>query len=240
TKTHKIVISIVAIVLLLGLYIVFDKKSKNEEVKLVDTPNSQDVSSTTPETSNTTNDTAITVVGGTGNYTIEQVSGTEGAGVPQPVPNLDRKITVYPGAIISAESKAVATEKIQTLQSQLKQNTGDVKAWINLGIYQKMAGDYDGAVLSWKYAGRLSPTNYVSFGNLGNLYAYFLRDNAQAEIYYKQAISKGQTQAYLYIQLAEVYRDIFKDMDRARAIITEGLSKIPNDPSLLHFQTSLE
>ena len=105
---------------------------------------------------------------------------------------------------------------------------------------QKAGGDYQGAIISWKYASRLAPTDFISLANIGNLYAYFLHDNAQAEIYYKQAIAKGQTQAYLYTQLAEIYRDIFQDLDKAKSIIDQGLSKIPNDPSLLQFKESLK
>jgi tetratricopeptide (TPR) repeat protein len=79
----------------------------------------------------------------------------------------------------------------------------------------------------------------VALGNLGNLYAYYIKDNAQAENYYKQAIAKGSTQAYLYVQLGEVYRDVFKDAAKAKATADQGLAKIPNDPSLLQFKATL-
>ena len=236
TKTHKIIISIVVLAILLGAYILIDTKSRkqSEVPNIINEATTTQTSTGTIETS-----TGITNVVGTGNYTIEQVGGTEGKGVPQPVPDLNRKVTVSAGAMVSAEASTFATEKILALQAQLKKDTSDFKAWINLGIYQKMAGDYQGAILSWKYAGRLSPTDYISLGNLGNLYAYFLKDNGQAEVYYNLAIKNGSTQAYLYTQLAEIYRDIFKDLDKARTIVNTGLSKIPNDPNLLQLQASL-
>ncbi len=191
-------------------------------------------------TTTTVSKAGIANVEGTGGYTVEQVPATGDSGVPQPVPDLNRKVTVYNGAVVTVEAKQLATEKILSLQSQLKENPADLKSWINLGIYQKMAGDYQGAVLSWKYASKLSPTDFVSVGDLGNLYAYFLKDNAQAEIYYKLAISNGPTQSYLYIQLAEAYRDVFNDLNKAKAIVEQGLLKIPNDPNLLQFQASLK
>ena len=231
TQTHKIIISAVVIVVLLGIYVVFDRKSKQEtDNKIVETT----------ETATTTVATTDSGTGITGSYKIEQVPINEGKGFPQPVPDLNRELVLSSGAIISPEAMALAVQKIKTLQTMLKSNPANLSAWIDLGIYQKQAGDYTGAILSWKYAGRLSPTDYVSRANLGNLYAYFLKDNSQAEVYYKDAISKGPTQVYLYTQLAEVYRDVFKDLNKARAIVAQGLSKIPNDPSLLQLQASLK
>ena len=230
TKTHKIIISAAVIIVLLGVYITFDRKLKSDiENKTVDTT---EIATTTVTTNLGT--------GITGNYKIEPIPIGEGKGVPQPIPNLNRELVLWNGAIISPEAKTLAVEKIKLLQTTLKNNPANLSAWIDLGIYQKQAGDYEGAILSWKYAGKLSPTDYVSRANLGNLYAYFLKDNAQAEIYYKDAISKGSTQVYLYTQLAEVYRDVFNNLDKARAIVAQGLSKVPNDPNLLQMEASLK
>ncbi len=191
-------------------------------------------------TATTTDGTTVKIQGNTNGYTIEQVPIIEGKTIPQPIPDLNRAVTVSAGAVITAEAKALATQKIIMLQTLLKKEPTNNLNWIDLGIYQKQAGDYDGAVISWKYASRLSPKDFVSPGNLGNLYAYYLHDNAQAEIYYKKAIANGPAQVYLYIQLAEVYRDVFRDLDRARAIVNQGLTKIPNDKSLLEFQANLK
>jgi tetratricopeptide (TPR) repeat protein len=144
------------------------------------------------------------------------------------------------GAKVSTEAIVLATEHIVSLQSRLKKDPSDFPAWLDLGMYQKMAGDYQGTVISWTYAGRLAPTDYISQGNLGNLYAYFLKDNAKAEMYYKKAIANNGVQAYLYVQLAEVYRDLFKDSAKALAIVNQGLVKIPNNGSLLEVKATLQ
>lgn len=235
TKTHKIIISIIAVVILLGIYIAFDRRSKRESSNNVDT--SQTIATSTATTSNSAGQIKTQ---GTGGYKIEQIPISEGKGVPEPLPDLNREPVLYTGAIISPEAKTLAVEKIKSLQTQLKNNPVNLPAWLDLGMYQKQAGDYDGAVLSWKYASKLAITDYISLGNLGNLYAYFIKDNGFAEVYYKEAISRGPTQAYLYTQLAEIYRDIFKDLDKARVLINQGLSKIPNNPSLLQFQEGLK
>ncbi len=230
TKIQKIIISAVVVAILLAIYIAFDRKSN---IKKVDNTETTSVSTSTDSTGNIN-------AQGTGSYTIKQISVDTIDEIPKPIPDLNRVSVSATGAIVLPEVKSAAEQKIKMLQAKLKENPAYIEAWIDLGTYQKMAGDYDGAVISWKYASRLSPTDYISLGNLGNIYAYFLKDNGQAEVYYKQAISKDPKQVYLYIQLAEVYRDVFKDLDKARAIIDQGLSKVPNDQSLVEMKNLLK
>lgn len=222
TKTNKIIISMIVVAILFVAYVVFYDKSKQQN----ETANVDNNISTTTLAAN------VNLQGG--GYKIEQIPINENN-----VPDLNRAVIVFPGAIISPETKALAIEKVKTLQTQLKKDPVDFSTWLGLGIYQKMGGDYVGASLSWQYASKIAETDYISLGNLGNLYAYFIKDNIKSETYYKQAISKSPTQAYLYIQLAEVYRDLFQDLTKARSIVDQGLSKIPNDANLLQLKASL-
>ncbi len=234
TKNQKIIVAVViGLAVLTGAYFVFKSRSKENPTPINDSGLSEATTTTTSGGQLTTQ--------GTGTYKIEQVAVTDGKKtVPQPIPNLNRPVVSVGSKSVAPEALVVATEKIGTLQSLLKKDPSNPGAWVNLGIYQKMAGDYEGTVISWIYATKLAPSSYVAFGDLGDLYAYFLKDNALAEMYYKLAISKGPTQAYLYTQLAEVYRDIFKDINKARAIVAEGLSKIPDDANLLRLKASLK
>jgi Tetratricopeptide repeat len=227
TKTNKIIISIVAIAVLFGAYILFDIKSKE-----------QGTDTGTNQVSTTTDVVVGTNITGQGNYTIERVPINEGR-VTQPVPDLNRVSVPAKGVVVSPEGKARTDAEIKSLQMVLKKDPTDFTSWLSLGLYQKLAGDYDGAVISWVYASKIAPGDYTSLGNLGDLYAYFIHDNGQAEVYYKEAIMRGPTQSYLYVQLAEVYQNVFKNLDKARAIVSQGLSKIPNDPNLLQLKASL-
>ncbi len=231
TKIHKIILSAVAVAGLLTVYIVFDRRARSAEVSI---PKSEELSTTTSSGSQVITNPNGTII------TIEKITPSVGNVIPKPIPDLNRPIIQSPLAKITPADLSSAIKKVKELQSLLKTNPANFPVWMDLAMYQKLGGDYDGAIISWKYAGRLAPTDFVSLGNLGNLYAYYLKDNGQAEIYYKQAIVKGPTQVYLYVQLAEVYTDIFKDMDKALAIITQGLTKIPNDPNLLQLQSSLK
>ncbi len=237
TKTHKIIISAAIIIVLFGLYVVFDSRSKGN---LPATGNSALATTTNSASGATAKEIGNTGVNisGEGNFKVEQVGV-----VPEPIPNLGKPVVfgTDPSLVssLTPEIKNQILQKISGLQTQLKKDPVDWTGWINLGRYQKMAGDYSATVESWQYASKLAPTDFISLGDLGNLYAYFLKDNAKAESYYKQAIANGPTQAYLYVQLAEVYRDIIKDPVKALATVNSGLTKIPSDPNLLQLKASL-
>ena len=232
SKQNKIIIAILVVILLAVLYIIFDSKSKTAE-------NNNALATTTNQTVTTTNGGQLSSQG-TGDYTIKQVPVTTGTKLPQPVPDLTAKVIFKNDPSLTPEVKTLISGKVSALQTTLLKNPTDFDSWINLGLYQKMAGDYAAAAISWKYAGLLSPTSFVQFGNLGDLYAYYLKDNAQSEMYYKKAIVNGPTQSYLYVQLATVYRDVLKDIVKAKAVVDQGLSEVPNDPSLLQIQASLK
>jgi len=237
TKTQKIAGSIIILIILLGLYIVFDHRSQNagENPATSASVTNQTASTTTT----TTGGTQITTQG-TGGYTITQVPVTEGAGVPQPIPDLKSQVVFSGiGASLTPDTKTMVQQKVSVLQAALQKNPADFDSWINLGIYQKMAGDFNATIASWQYAGKLSPTNFISFGDLGDLSAYFLKDTVSAEKYYAQAIKNGPTQEYLYIQLAQVEHDIEQNTAKALATVNAGLSQIPNDPNLLQYKTEL-
>ena len=228
TKIHKTVISILAIIILFGGYIYFDRKSKMEAPVITNVT----------QTATTTGSQIITDSQGL-TYTITPISNETVSNIPKPIPDLNRSVIKSPGANVLEANTVSSTIKIKELQSALKTDPKSLANWIDLGLYQKLGGDYDGAIISWKYASRLVPTDFVSLGNIGNLYAYDLKNATQSEIYYKQAIARAPKQGYLYYQLAEIYRDFFRDNAKARAILDQGLSRIPGDEVLLQFKASL-
>lgn len=220
----KIGIGLLVLVVIVVAYSMFDKKSNTTEM---------------PLTTSTTTPLGIGVTtSGDGQYVIEQVPLDEGRTPLPPAPNIDRA-TVF-SATISADVKKVLEEKIAELKSVLKKDPTLFASWIELGTYHKIAGDFEGAKIYWQYAGVLGPNNFVSFANLGDLYAYYLKDVAMAERMYLKAIENAPRQTSLYISLATVYKDVSKDMDKAKKIIERGLSVAPQDKSLLEFQKTLQ
>lgn len=224
TKTKKIVISVVIVIILLALYVAFDRKSKQSDY----------VGSSSQSAATSTDGLIKGLI-----YKVEDVGQGQAGSVPKPIPDLDRVSVTPPSITLAKKDLGSAHKKIKELQTALKSNPGRFEDWMDLAMYQKLVGDYEGAVISWKYSGRLRPADYVHLGNLGNLYAYYLQDRANSEMYYKQAFTNGPTQVYLYFQLAEIYIDVYKDNVAARTVLEEGLKKIPNDPSLLQMKADL-
>lgn len=221
TKTNKILISLIFIVVLIILGFKFMKKS---ETTIVDKNSKSTTTTPIPGTN-------LSLESNGAKYTITQVPvGNVSKSVP--VPDLKRGITFNASLNLTDDAKKIITEKISALQTNLKNDPKNIGNWIQLGTDYKIIGDYTGAIIYWKYASDVS-NDSISLGNLGNLYAYYLKDNAMAEMYYKKAISRAPTQAYLYIQLSDVYKTIFEDDAKAREILDEGLKQIPNDTSLL-------
>src|ERR1700733_9358799 len=129
TKTQKIIISILVIVLLFGGYVYFDRKSREA--------NEANTAVSTQTQSTTTADGVQISTGGTGSYTITPVPITEGQTVPQPIPDLNRPVHPAGSATVSSDAIVAATSQILTLEASLKNNPNDPASWIALGEYQK-------------------------------------------------------------------------------------------------------
>ncbi len=220
---NKFIILAVVILAVIA-YFVFDNKS--EEVTI--SPNTNATTTIPLDFGGSTN----------GDYTIERLpdGGTESV----PIPDLNRKVVFGGTTNFDDATKKIITEKIIEIQNKLKKDSRDLASWLDLGLYQKIAGDFQGAVTSWKYVSDVSTTDFISLGNLGDMYAYYLKDKNLSETYYKRAIKNGPEQAYLYIQLAGVYKDVFKDLSKTNAIIDEGIKKMPEDKSLIQYKASLQ
>lgn len=226
TKTQKIIIGIIFVAVLFGMYLFFIRKSKNN-IEISEINFNQ--SSTTGKLSNGLE------------YKIEKVNNGSAYQIPKPIPDLDRAIIKSPLATNVTESDFLsASKKVKEFQVVLKNNPSNFSAWLDMAMYQKMGGDYDGAIISWEYAGKLIPSDYISIANIGNLYAYYIKDNAKSISYYEAAIKRAPTQTYLYTQLAGVYFDIMKDKVSAKSVIERGLKNIPNDPTLLEWRNELD
>ena len=146
-----------------------------------------------------------------------------------PLPDLNKEIKIT--ADMNEEAKRIATTKIQDLSSQLKKDSDNLENWLVLGVYRKMIGDYEGAKEVWEYASVIRPQNSISFNNLGELYAYYLKDNAKAEENYKKAIVNDPSAIYIYRNFFDFYRYFAKDTAKARAILEQGIAANPTTSS---------
>lgn len=146
-----------------------------------------------------------------------------------PVPDLDREIKI--AGNISEDAIRIATNKIKDISDQLKKDSDNLENWLLLGIYRKMLNDYEGVRLAWEYAGAIRPKSPTPFNNLGELYAYQLKDNIKAEENYLIAIKNDPSAIYIYRNFFDFYRYFVKDMAKARAILEKGIANNPNTSS---------
>ncbi|MEI6346246.1 MAG: hypothetical protein WCO79_03370 [bacterium] len=140
------------------------------------------------------------------------------------------------------EAKAIILKNIFTLQEKLSSKVGqeNFATWNSLAQNYQVAEDYAAARDVWEYLGKVFPSNHVAYGNLGFLYGYYLKDVVRAEQNYLKAIQNAPSQAFLYFQTAEFYRDVLKNSEKALAIAQKGLTNNPQNADLRQLVQSLQ
>ncbi len=167
---------------------------------------------------------------GNGKATIEQIPISNTAKLP-PLPNLNR-LLVFP-ANMAAEVRAALSMKISISILALKSNPKDASAALELGLYRKMLEDYTGAEEIWLYVTALSPTYYVAYANLGDLYGFYLKDYTKAERNYRKVIELKPDAIQAYRSLHDLYRYSYAEKaSQAEAILLEGIQKNPGNADL--------
>ena len=155
------------------------------------------------------------------------------------IPNLDKSL-IFPDGF-AEDAKKIVTEKVKNLTANLKSNPDNFSAWLDLAIYRKMIHDYQGAREIWEYLNNTYPTQSISFGNLGDLYHYFLKDFSKAEVNFKQAIVNSPNRIDLYRGLFELYKYSYKqNTSAAEDILLSGLKANPDNPDLQNLLTQYQ
>ncbi|MBU4536916.1 hypothetical protein KJ603_02680, partial [Patescibacteria group bacterium] len=198
-KNKKITIAIILIVIIAAILFFLPKDSE----------------SPTLEINQEKNDPEIVING-------VEINNKEGAVTPiqeeREVPSLDRKIE-FPESL-PVEAHEPVTKKINEIVASLKENSDSFDNWLELGIYRKMIEDYEGTEIAWDYASYLEPNKFVVWGNLGDLYALYMRDNTKAEVYYLKALEIGPHQDYLYFKTAQFYLDYIENIGSLGVVLS--------------------
>lgn len=141
-------------------------------------------------------------------------------------PNLDKPIKNL--ANLDETAFNIAVDKINNLRKELKENADLFDEWLSLGIYYKMVGDYNGAAEVWEYASVIRPNSSTPFGNLGDLYGYYIKDKVKAEKNFLKALEIDSTSIYLYRNIADFYRFVMKDVEKAKEVLRTGIKLNPD------------
>jgi len=215
-QNKKLIIGIAFFLIIAGFagwYIYRDLKFASEDVKHQVSNISQEQGTTTENSANTETDLP----------TAEQAKIK--------MPDLDREIIINDKSILE-EEKNRAIKNITDIIALLKDDYDRREEWLNLGIWRKNLGDYEGAEEAWEFVIFIRPNDPVAFHNLGDLYSQYLIDFTKAEKYYLLAIENDPGHnPFFYIKLHEFYRYFVKKQDLAESILEKGI-KATNDPSL--------
>lgn len=174
-------------------------------------------------------------------YTINQISAStevkidsaqeKNNATAMAVPDLDRLIIAE---TVGGAVREQITSQLKEVSGNLKSNTDSFDNWILLGSLRKIAGDYEGSRDAWEYTSSIRPLNQTSFGNLGDLYHYYLKDYPRAEKNLLTSVKNNPENIAGYRDLYNLYTQSYKEkINEAPKILLSGLSKNHNNLDLL-------
>lgn len=175
---------------------------------------------------------------GKGDFKVEEVKQTSTNTIDyKKYPNLNVPINF--SGDINDETKQLLISKIEETKSKIVTNPSSLSLWLDLGMYFKIAGDFNNAKIYWEHLLKLSPNDVTTLSNLADLYAFYLKDSKIAITYYKKAIENSPKSAELYVKLADVYFTVLSDKENAISVIDQGLKVLPDSQLLKQTRDNL-
>ena len=138
------------------------------------------------------------------------------------IPDLEHKVIFT--ADVVGDRKGNISKAIIEMRNTLRNDSGDFASWTDLANLVSSAGDSSYAIEILKFVATNTPDVALPVSNMGMIYGYYLHDNVNAEIYFKQAIAREPQTTYYYIQLYQFYMDIGKK-DKARQILRDAITE---------------
>lgn len=182
---------------------------------------------------NSTSDTEIFLPdGGAIEAQFVEATGSESVSLPDGVAIPDLSYALTFSATMTEDAKVSARKNIVSAREYLADHPESFDSWMTLGLYYKLIGDYKGAADAWTYASLLRPADSLTFSNLADLYAYFLKDPALAEKNFLLAIEKDRYTPYHYQRAYSFYTDVKKDPVKALAVVKDGIKWNPSSGEL--------
>ena len=148
------------------------------------------------------------------------------------IPDLTRSV-VFP-ADFPFEAQQIVSDNIAKSVEILTKNPSSFEDWLNLAIHRKVINDYEGAAEIWEYLNEASPTNSISFTNLGNLYHLYLKDYPKSEENFKRAIKNNPSNILSYRGLYELYTFSYRqNTSAAENLLLQGIDNNPDSIDLI-------
>lgn len=234
-KQEYIIGGIVVIALIaLGVYVTRDTRSISTLTEGTQATSTVATSTDGTSTTTTKEKKLITIGGVTFETDADNPSGVSIERVP--VSELPKPIPVLTGALVidaklPADAQKIIREQLTKLIAELQKDPSNEGNWVRLGVYRKIAADYQGAKIAWEYAKKLSPNDTVVYNNLADLYQFYLKDTAAAELNWKKTISLDPKFIPGYRSLYELYMATSR-ASMAKAILEQGIKANPRSIDL--------
>ena len=136
----------------------------------------------------------------------------------------------YPKEFVQQQKERINT----AINFLATEDPKSIDHWLDIGIVKKTFDNYDGARDVWEYAKAVNPDHPIAYSNLAKLYGFYLNDLEKAEQNYKDALNLDPNADYLYLGLAELYRDVIKiKQNLVDDVLLEGLKHLPGHASLM-------
>lgn len=144
--------------------------------------------------------------------------------------------------LFSDDQKKKIYVAIENFGQSVLENSDFLRGWLQLGLYKKVIGDFEGARDAWEYASIIRPLNSVSFANLGELYWRYIADYPKSERNFRTALKNKPDDMGVYVSLSDLYFYSYKEKaELADDILLEGLAKNSSNTDLMkHLATLYE
>jgi len=135
---------------------------------------------------------------------------------------------------LTPETAETLKQKFNQIKEKLISDPNDINTWLYLGLLKKMVNDYEGARDVWLYITQKWPQDSTAYGNLGDLYTFFLNEPQKAEAAYKTAIQNDPKNYNFYLGLADLYRYKYPEGDaKYEQTLLDALNKFPDEVNLI-------
>lgn len=142
---------------------------------------------------------------------------------------IERPITI--NVSLPEISKQQAVAKIKELSESIRQDYNNIYQWYDLGAYRQLIGDYEGAIAAWNFGIIIRPNDYIIYQNLGDLYAFYLKNYDKGEQNFLKSLEKNSKNVYGYQQLALLY-ETSNNSRKSENTLLLGIEENPDVPIL--------
>ena len=219
---------IIVLALLGGIFYIIYNDYKQIKLPLDDTVTK--IATTTPPAVNLSTATSkVPVVGAKDN---KKASVEDKDILAFPIPNLDR----YYSVPVSLD-KSIAEQTVREISStvaSLKKDPAQFNKWLELALLRKIVEDYSGAEEIWLFTAKEWPDSSISHTNLGDLYAFYLKDYPKAEISLKRVIEIEPHNVSAYRNLYMLYANQYTEKKlEAVPILLSGIKNNPKSTDII-------